>query len=270
MAFLAGLLKARSGLMLPLDKAYLVETRLGPVARKEGFGSTVELIEVLRLRPTEALAAAVTDAMSNTETWFFRDRTPFDQFRDEVLPALARARPGGTVRVWCAGVSTGQEAYSLAMLADEASGEFADVGLQIVATDLSRRCLEKAHAGLYTQFEVQRGLPIRLMVKHFGREEENWRISARLRGAVRFRVANLLDDASALGRFDAVFCRNVLSGFDEPTRSAVLERIAAQLADDGVLVLGAAETVHGLTDRLKPVPGRRGLYVQAHARRAAA
>lgn len=266
MAFLAGVLRQRSGLVLAPDKAYLVESRLGPVARKEGLASVAELLERLRLRREETLAWAITDAMANPETWFFRDKAPFDQFRDELLPALAAARPGGLVRVWSAGCATGQEPYSLAMLADDRR----DARLEIMATDLSQRLLEKAQAGLYTQFEVQRGLPVRQMIRHFAKEDENWRIGARLRQAVRFRVANLLDDTAGLGRFDVVFCRNVLGGLEDGARAAVLGRLAGQLADDGVLVLGQDETVLGAGEAFKPVAGRRGLYVKATARRAAA
>lgn len=261
---------ARSGLVLGPDKGYLVETRLGPVARREGCGSVAELAETLRVRRDEKLAWAVTEALCAPETWFFRDRTPFDQFRDELLPALTGARRTEPLRVWSAGCSTGQEPYSLVMAAEEAGDRFPDLRLEVVATDLSPRLLEKAQSGLYTQFEIQRGLPVRRLVRWFSKEEDNWRLSPRIRQGVRFRTQNLLDDCRALGRFDVVFCRNVLSGMDPATRAQVLERIAGQLADDGTLMLGADETVLGAGGAFKPVPGRRGLYVKAPPKRAAA
>lgn len=270
MEFLAGVVKPRSGLVLTREKGYLVESRLGPVARREGCGSVAELVTALRTRREERLATAVTDALTNNETSFFRDRAPFEQFRDEVLPALAAARAGGVVRVWSAGCSTGQEPYSLAMLAEELSGELPELKLDIVATDLSPRCLEIAQAGLYNQFEVQRGLPIRLLLKYFTKQDDNWRLSARLRRAVQFRPANLLVETGALGRFDVILCRNVLSGFDRSTQAAVLERLGRQLSPDGVLLLGASESASGLSDALEPVPDRPGYYFKAAARRAAA
>jgi chemotaxis protein methyltransferase CheR len=230
MAFLAGVVRSRSGQLLTPDKGYLVQSRLGPVARRENYASVAELLQALRLRRDETLAWAVTEALANTETMFFRDRAPFAQFRDEVLPLLAAARPGGMVRVWSAGCSTGQEPYSLAMLMAEAAERFPGVTLDILATDLSARCLEVAQAGLYSQFEVQRGLPIRLLVKYFVKHEDHWRLIPAVRRAVRFQAANLLDDTLSLGRFDAIFCRNVLSGLHAEARGVVLERLGRQLA----------------------------------------
>ena len=267
---LAALLKARSGLILGPDKAYLVESRLAPVARRDGFGSVAELLTALRLKRDERLIGAVVDAMTTNETFFFRDKTPFDQFKDDVLPALA-GRAGGTVKVWCAACSTGQEPYSLAMIGEEERHRFPGLKLDILGTDISDRVLEKARAGLYTQFEVQRGLPIQMLVKHFEKVEDNWRINARLRGAVRWKNANLLEDLRHLGRFDVVYCRNVLIYFDAETKRRVLENIAGLMPDDGFLFLGAAETVLGVTEAFKPVPGKRGLYAKnpAFIRKAA-
>lgn len=267
---LAALLKARSGLILGPDKAYLVESRLAPVARRDGFGSVAELLTALRLKRDERLIGAVVDAMTTNETFFFRDKTPFDQFKDDVLPALA-GRSGGTVKVWCAACSTGQEPYSLAMIGEEERHRFPGLKLDILGTDISDRVLEKARAGLYTQFEVQRGLPIQMLVKHFEKVEDNWRINARLRGAIRWKNANLLEDLRHLGRFDVVYCRNVLIYFDAETKRRVLENIAGLMPDDGFLFLGAAETVLGVTEAFKPVPGKRGLYAKnpAFIRKAA-
>ena len=259
---LAATLKTRSGLILGSDKTYLIESRLSPVARREGFANVSALLSALRTKRDEKLMASVTDAMTTNETFFFRDKAPFDQFRSDILPALAKARLSGDLKIWCAACSTGQEPYSLAMLMDEAKAQFPRINLDILATDISDRCLEKAQAGLYTQFEVQRGLPITMMVKHFEKVDEMWRISPKLRSSIRFKKMNLLEDLRSAGRQDAIYCRNVLIYFDIATKKRVLEQMANLLADDGCLFLGAAETVLGITDAFKPMPGMRGLYIK--------
>ncbi len=268
---LAATLKTRSGLILGADKTYLIESRLSPVARREGFANVSALLSALRTKRDEKLMAAVTDAMTTNETFFFRDKIPFDQFKSDILPALAKSRLSGDIKIWCAACSTGQEPYSLAMLMDEARAQYPRLNLDILATDISERCLEKAQAGLYTQFEVQRGLPITMMVKHFEKVDEMWRISPKLRSSIRYKKMNLLDDLRAIGRQDVIYCRNVLIYFDLETKKRVLEQMATLLADDGCLFLGAAETVLGITDAFKPMPGMRGLYVknQASAQNAA-
>ena len=265
---LTELVQRRSGVVIDPDKAYLVESRLAPVARREGFNSIRELILAIASHREERLIWAAVEAMANTETQFFRDRSPFEQFRSDVLPALA-AR-GGSLRLCSLGCSTGQEAYSLAMLMEEERDRFPGVKADILACDLSERCLEKAQAGLYTQFEVQRGLPSRLLIKYFERSEETWSISPRMRQQVRWRRVNLMNDLRALGEFDAIFCRNVLSSFAEGTRKRVLEQIALALPEQGFLVLGLNETVMGVTDAFQPVSGRRGLYQRNPAFRVAA
>lgn len=259
---LAATLKTRSGLILGSDKTYLIESRLAPVARREGFASVSALLASLRTKRDEKLMTVVTDAMTTNETFFFRDKAPFDQFKSDVLPALSKTRMNGDIKIWCAACSTGQEPYSLAMLMDEARIQFPRVNLDILATDISDRCLEKAQSGLYTQFEVQRGLPITMMVKNFEKVDEMWRISPKLRQSIRFKKVNLLDDLRMIGRQDVIYCRNVLIYFDLETKKKVLEQMATLLADDGYLFLGAAETVLGITDVFKPMQGMRGLYVK--------
>jgi len=259
---LAAMLKQRSGLILGSDKTYLIESRLSPVARREGFSSVAALLSALRVKREEKLMAAVTDAMTTNETFFFRDKLPFDQFKSDVLPALARTRITGDIKIWCAACSTGQEPYSLAMMMEEMRPLYSKINLDILATDISDRCLEKAQAGMYTQFEVQRGLPIQMMVRNFEKVDEMWRISPRIRQAVRFKKLNLLDDLRLIGRQDVIYCRNVLIYFDLETKKHVLEQIATLLPDDGYLILGAAETVLGITDVFKPMPGMRGLYIK--------
>lgn len=266
----AAVLKAGSGFVLTRETAHLVEGRLAPLARREGFSSVAALLSALRAKPDARLQDAAVMAMASTETFFFRDPAVFDRLRDHVLPALAQARPGGRVRAWSAGCSTGQEAWSLAMAGEEARAAGAKLTLEVTGTDLSRACLEKAEAGLYTQFEVQRGLPARLLVSWFDKIDEMWRVSLRLRADVRFRRVNLVEDFAGPQRFDLILCRNVLDGFDAETRAAVLGRLAGRLAEDGVLVLGANEVPRELGDALSPLPGARGVFTKLPAARKAA
>ena len=199
--------------------------------------------------------------MTTNETFFFRDRTPFDLFRDVLLPRTLEARSATRrIRIWCAAASTGQEPYSLAMLLREAAPKLAGWGVEIVGTDLSTEVLERAKSGLYSHFEVQRGLPVQLLVKYFTQVGEQWKIDPSIVSAVDYRPMNLLHAFEHLGQFDIVYCRNVLIYFDAPTKTDVLRRIARQLAPDGSVLLGAAETVIGLTDALAPDGEHRGLY----------
>jgi chemotaxis protein methyltransferase CheR len=264
--FLRKLLKERSGLMLSSDKQYLVESRLLPIVRKNGLASLSELVQRLKMPSVEPLIVEVVEAMTTNESFFFRDKIPFDHFRDAIMPALLTARAAQRrIRIWCAAASTGQEPYSLAMCLREMAQQTAGWRIDILATDLSTEVLEKAKSGIYSQFEVQRGLPIQLLVKYFTQIGETWQIAPDIRGMVQYRPANLLADFSPFGMFDAVYCRNVLIYFDQPTKIDVLERIARVTERDGYLVLGAAETVVGLTDAFKPMPNRRGLYVPNQA-----
>jgi len=258
--YLAKLLKERSGLVLTRDKSYLLESRLMPVARKRGFKGLDELVAQLRRRDS-ALADDVVDAMTTNESFFFRDQKPFDQFRQVVLPNLLKTRASKrSFRIWCAAASSGQEPYSLAMILKEESAKLAGWRTEILGTDISREILQKARAGLYSQFEVQRGLPVQLLVKYFKKRDDQWEIDPAIRAMVQYRERNLLDSLRDMGTFDVVYCRNVLIYFDQETKTQVLGKIADQMADDGVLYLGGAETVLGISDRFKPVPGQRGVY----------
>lgn len=265
-AFAAREVKARSGQVIGPDNLYLLETRLAPLARKESLASVAELLTAARLRRDERLIWQITDALTTSETHFFRDRKPFALLRDRIIPELQEARPQGRLRIWCAGVSTGQEAFSIALLLDELRAEGRGVETEIIATDVSERVLEKARAGLYSQFEVQRGLPVRMLIRHFEKVGELWRIADRIRAMVRFQRFNVLDDLRPLGTFDIVLCRNLLSTFDVETRRTTLEKMAAQLAPDGVLLLGAAESTVGVTDAFMP---EGGYYHRAAAPAAA-
>lgn len=274
--FLRRYLHERSGLVLAAEKLYLAESRLMPVVRKHGLTSLGDLVARIRMMPASQLAIDTVEAMMTNETFFFRDKIPFEHFRDTMLPALTAARDRDRrLRIWCAAASTGQEPYSLAMAIKELAssakgGALNGFRIDILATDLSGDVLERARAGTYSQFEVQRGLPIQMLLKYFTQAGDVWQVSPELRSMVQFRTLNLLNDFTPLGRFDIVFCRNVLIYFDQPTKTQVLNRIAPQIAEDGYLVLGAAETVVGLTSAFKPVPDKRGLYAPNLAAKDAA
>ena len=258
--FLRKLLRERSGLDLSADKQYLVESRLVPLARKSGLPGISELVQKMK-SGADARTAEVVEAMTTNETFFFRDKIPFDHLKEAVLPALVQARAARrALRIWCAASSTGQEPYSIAMCLKEAAHLFAGWRTEIVATDLSQEVLEKSKAGIYSQFEVQRGLPIQLLVKYFTQNGELWQLKSEIRGMVQHRQLNLLQDFSHLGTFDVIFCRNVLIYFDQATKANIFERIGRMLEPDGVLALGAAESVVGITNAFKPYPERRGLY----------
>jgi chemotaxis protein methyltransferase CheR len=260
--FLRKCLKERSGLVLSADKQYLVESRLLPVARKASLGSLGDLVTALKRGNAEALMTAVVEAMMTNESFFFRDRTPFENFRSAVMPALLAARQNSrTIRIWCAAASAGQEPYSLAMALKEMGRKIEGWRIDVTATDLSNDVLEKARQGIYSQFEVQRGLPIQLLIKYFSQVGDLWQVAPEIRAMVKYRQFNLLSDFYHLGKFDLIFCRNVLIYFDQETKVGVLNRLNEVIASDGYLVLGAAETVVGLTDRFKTLADLRGLYV---------
>jgi chemotaxis protein methyltransferase CheR len=259
--YLRRLLKERSGLVLSNDKQYLIESRLMPVVRRVGLASLSDLVHNLKRPSAESLIVDVVEAMTTNETFFFRDRIPFDHVRDSIVPAFLEARGlQKRIRVWCAAAASGQEPYSLAISFKEMGARLAGWRIDILATDISAEVLEKAKAGVYSQFEVQRGLPIQLLIKYFTQVGDCWQLSPEIKAMVQFRPFNLLNDFRPLGTFDLVFCRNVLIYFDQESKVGVLDRLVHQIEHDGYLVLGAAETVVGLTERFKPYPDRRGLY----------
>jgi chemotaxis protein methyltransferase CheR len=258
--YLRKFLKERSGLDLSADKTYLVESRLLPLARKAGLAAIPDLVQKIKNGDTK-LATNVVEAMTTNETFFFRDKIPFDHLRDTILPGLIQARAARkSLRIWSAASSTGQEPYSIAMCLKEKGASLAGWRIEIVATDLSQEVLEKSKAGVYSQFEVQRGLPIQLLVKYFTQSGDIWQLNADVRSMVQFRQLNLLQDFSHLGTFDVIFCRNVLIYFDQDTKAVIFDRLAKSLEADGTLLLGAAESVVGITDAFRPVADRRGLY----------
>jgi chemotaxis protein methyltransferase CheR len=263
---LAGLLRARSGLVIGQDKIYLLETRLGTILRREKLADLNALAEAVKSAAAEVLIRDVVEAMTTNESLFFRDDKPFQHFRQIALDRLAATRPpGSTLRIWSAAASSGQEAYSLAMILAESGTQLAGRRCEVLGTDIARDQLARAREGVYSQFEVQRGLPIQMLMKYIRKQDTNWRLADSIRSMVQFREWNLLSDLRPLGRFDVVFCRNVLIYFDQPTKTKVLEAIASQMPPDGLLYLGGAETVLGITGRFVPMPGERGVYALAAA-----
>jgi chemotaxis protein methyltransferase CheR len=264
--YIRKLLRERSGLVLSAEKQYLVESRLLPVARKAGVANLAALVAKLKSAPGSPLTTTVVEAMTTNESFFFRDKIPFDHFRDLLMPALLEARARErSIRIWCSAAATGQEPYSLAMILKDMGGALNGWRIEILGTDISSNALEKAKAGLYSQFEVQRGLPIQSLVKYFTQAGEQWQIAPELRAMVTYRHFNLLQDFQAFGSFDIVFCRNVLIYFEQPTKAAVLNRLARHMRHDGYLILGAAETVVGLTTAFRPMSDHRGVYAPSPA-----
>jgi len=263
---LQSMLATRAGYRLTRDRIHLAEHRLGPIARREGYANVEALLANLWANPVASLGWAVIEALLNAETWFRRDRAPFDTFENELLPALGRVRPDGLVKVWSAGCSTGQEAWSIAMCGLESRAH-----VSLVATDLSQRAIEKARSGVYTGFEIQRGLNARTMLRWFQPLEDQWIVKPELAEAVTFGRANLLDEPTDEARFDVIFCRNVLTDMEPSRRARVLDGLERRLVDDGCLFLGADEKLEGETVAFRAVSGRRGLYVKSPSslRRAA-
>ncbi len=245
------LARRRAGLMLAPRDASWIESRLDALARREGFPYVGAMIAALHRRGDERLAALVVEALTSVETWFFRDWPAFQRFRDRMLPRLAAARPpGSAIRVWSAGCATGQEPYSLAMLAAEAAPALGGRRVEVLATDISASAVTKARAGVYSQREVQRGVSAQRLVEHFQQAGADWRVRPELRRSVTFRVLSMLGDVRHLGLFDVVFCRYVLTQLAPEAKRDVLARLAAQTAHDGFLVLGAAETMRSLWKEL--------------------
>ena len=256
------LLKSKSGLTLTADKSYLLDSRLTPVAKKWNYPSLDAMTLVLRGVPDPKLIKDVVEAMTTNETSFFRDTKPFDMFNNAILPYMMKKRATKkSINIWCAAASSGQESYSLAMLLKEKGAALNGWNVKIYATDISTEILDHARKGVYSQFEVQRGLPIQMLMKYFEQSGDGWVIKEEIRRMVRFEYFNLLEDMSKLEMFDVIFCRNVLIYFDEQTKKMVLEKMAKKLESDGFLVLGGAETVLGITDVFKLAESHRGLYV---------
>jgi len=254
------MLKTSSGLVLTEDKQYLLESRLAPVVKKLKYDSVEALLADWTRTKQKTLQNHIIEAMTINESFFFRDKTPFDHFENIMLPALIKNKKTKHIRIWSGAASTGQEAYSLSMILKEQAHQLAGWRIEIVGTDLCSEALEKAKSGLYSQFEVQRGMPVKYLVKNFKQVGSMWQLDSSIRSTVQFRQFNLMNSFSILGRFDVVFLRNVLIYFGKETKTDILQRIEKQTNPGCYLVLGASETLVGLNQTFKPVENARGLY----------
>jgi len=260
---LARFLKRRAGIMLGDGKRALAASKLNPVVARFGFKTIGDLIHELG-SPGDALARDVIDALTTNETFFFRDKAVFDYFRCQIFPPLLHARLAQRrVRIWCAAASTGQEPYSVAMIVDEFRPLLKGWTIEILATDIAANAIARARNGMYGAGEVERGLPREMLIKHFRRDGEGWRLDPSLRRRVTFARRNLIEPFHDLGIFDVIFCRNLLIFFDTATKQNVLGRLQASLADDGHLILGSAETLMGFGAALEPASIARGIYAKA-------
>jgi chemotaxis protein methyltransferase CheR len=258
---LAGLLEARTGQQLTMSRRWRIETALAALLRERGIPSLDELITILVMGREPSLATQVVEALLNNETYFFRDRAPFDLLARAALPKLIQRRAATKrLTIWSAGCSTGQEAYSLAMLFAEDPVKWAGWTIDILGTDVSETVVRRAREGHYSQFEVQRGLGITQMIRWFEETDNGWRAVEPLRRTVRFQVQNLLEQPPHPGKFDIILCRNVLLYLNQERRGLVFDRIADAMAPDGWLMLGAGETVIGQTRRFEADADARGLY----------
>lgn len=258
---LAGLLETRSGQQIAPSRYWRIQTALSPVLKTFGIPDLEALVAVLGEADNEKLQQLVLEAMLNNESFFFRDTAMFAGLRSRALRFLHdRRSTTKTLRLWSAGCSTGQEAYSLAMLIRDDHALWNGWNVEIVGTDISHSVLDQARAGRYSQFEIQRGLSVDHMLRYFRQDGQDWVVDPEIQAMVHFKQDNLLRPRSDLGRFDVILCRNVLMYFAPETRHAAYSRISKALAPDGLLMLGAAETASGHTELFAPVPDLRGMY----------
>jgi len=250
-----------AGIILTPEKAYFIEARLSPVMREEGLAS-IDALLALAERGDRRIRQRMIDALTTNETFFFRDKSPFEHFKSIIMPELHARRPmGKPIRIWCAACSSGQEPFSLVMLLDEMKAQLGNRPVEIHASDISDHILAKAKAGIFNQFEVQRGLPTKLLLQYFVKQGDNWKLSDDVVRRINFFKFNLMDEPRALGTFDVIFCRNVLIYFDRPTRAKIFDRLADRLAPDGFMLLGGAESTFGVTDRFVSHPKERMLQI---------
>lgn len=261
--YLRDLVEKKSGISLSSEKMYLLESRLLPVARKIGLATIGDLVKELKSSNNDVLINEIVESMTTNETLFFRDIKPFNIFRDKVIPHLTSISKENTLRIWCAASSSGQEPYSIAMTMLENHQKLKGIKPEILGTDICRTVLRKAEDGAYSQFEIQRGLPIALLMKYFIQEDaggDKWKIKDEVKKLVKYQQQNLLDDYSHLGLFDVIFCRNVLIYFEPKIKSQILNNLAASLKPHGILFLGSADSVSELTTKFKPFDGEKGIY----------
>jgi chemotaxis protein methyltransferase CheR len=260
--FLRNFLRAQMGYELGPDKRYLVENRLAQVAATFGHAGVAELIRQLRASDDRLMRTAVIDAMAINETYFFRAIRLFETLRRRIIPTLQVARGiSRCLRIWCAGCATGQEPYSIAMTIAEHFPELKYWSVQILATDISDMALDRGRQGTYNQFEIQRGLPVQIMLKYFNKVGDQWQVGEEMRRAVQFRKFNLLDPFAIVGGpFDIIMIRNVLIYFDRSMLGVMFDKLRQTIANDGYLILGESETIVGLTDKFTIPNGESDYY----------
>ena len=259
---LSDLLKKRSGIALTEDKHYLLESRLLPIARSRELQDISQLCAKVRSQPSEELLSEITEAMTTNESSFFRDIKPYEQLRNIVFPMITKAVPAQKrLRIWSAACSTGQEPYTISMCIKEDAAKMPGWSFDIVATDLAKKVIDKAKLGIYSQFEAQRGLPIQMLIKYFtSLPDTSWQLKDDIRNMVDFKTKNLLEDYSALGKFDIIFCRNVLIYFDDDTKAQITQKMAKSLQPHGLLILGSTESIVDPTGLFTPFEEFRGAY----------
>ena len=264
--YIKGFIYQQAAIDLEPGKAYLVESRLQPIARREGFASLSDMIAKLRAQPANGLNWLVVEAMTTNETYFFRDIHPFELLKTKVLPELIKRRAGQRqINIWCAAASSGQEPYSIMMLLREHFPELSTWKINFTATDISNQMLNRCREGFYSQLEVSRGLPATLLVKYFEKISTEWKIRDDLRRAIDFRQLNLAQPWPALATMDIVFIRNVLIYFDVATKKPILARMRRLMSPDGYMFLGGAETTLNLDESFKRVQVNNSAYYQLNA-----
>jgi chemotaxis protein methyltransferase CheR len=260
--YLSSLLKKRSGLALTADKQYLIESRLVPIARQLGLTDLSQLCARLKSKPDEALLTEVTEAMTTNESSFFRDMKPYEALRQKIFPMMMEKQADTKqMRIWSAACSTGQEPYTVSICIKEDAAKMLDWKFEIIATDLAKKVVDKAKGGIYSQFEVQRGLPIQILLKYFTQlPDTSWQAKEVLRGMVNFRLQNLLDEYTILGKFDIILCRNVLIYFDDDTKAQITRKMVRSLQPHGVLILGSTESLVDPDGNFAAFDDFRGAY----------
>jgi chemotaxis protein methyltransferase CheR len=261
LTFIKNLVYKKSAIVLEGDKTYLIEARLGPLARAEGFPSIEAMVERMRAAPTDVLHSKVVEAMTTNETTFFRDQHPFDALRDDIIPTLRKSRQTQrTLNVWSAACSSGQEAHSIGMLLREKFPDMNAWQVKILGTDLCNAALTRARNAKYMQIEVNRGLPAPLLLKYFTRDGADWQLKDDIRKMVEYKWMNLIEPWPRLPTFDIIFLRNVLIYFDVPTKKAILGHIKRVLAPDGYLFLGGAETTLRIDDDFERIQCGKSVF----------
>ncbi len=261
--FLQGLIRDRSAIVLETGKEYLLEARLEPLCRQKEIEDIPTLVRQLKTQARSPLEEAVVEAMTTNETSFFRDQHPFRVLKDNVLPEMMKRRDSlKSIRIWCAAASSGQESYSIGMTVKKDLPALEGWNVKILGTDISKNILERAQSGIYSQLEVNRGLPIPYLMKFFKQDGKTWVINDEVRRLTEFKFMNLIGTWPPLMKQDIIFIRNVLIYFDMETKKKIFERIREVLAPDGYLFLGGSESTFGIDDNFQRVEFDAGACYQ--------